>query len=103
MSLEDQFAEQDAALIALHGQDVTYTPGGGAASTIGAYFQSGFSTPGGRDVQFAGEEPQFIVHRDDVANPKRGDTIEQADGTVWSVTTAEHDESDLVVLKVRKA
>lgn len=80
------------------GEEITYTPTGGAATTVRALYMRGArQTSGateGREEQHHSNESRhrFQLRRDEVANPNAGDRIDY-DGQRYRVERLDHDSA----------
>ena len=92
------FDAVDAAVINVFGEDITYTPDGGAPTVIKAFFQSPDTLPeSGVDINFESIGPQVYVKDADVPSPGHLDTV-TVRGIVYTVKQVERDESSLRIL-----
>lgn len=96
------FDTADASIIDTFGEDVTYTPDGGAPVVIKGFFQAPDEQPDTFDVEIQGTAPQVTVHSDDAATPTQQDlfTIRSVN---YTVKQFEVDESALVVFHLLEA
>lgn len=96
------FDTADAAIISTFGEDVTYTPDGGAAVVIKALFQNPDEQPDTFDVEFQGNGPQLTTHNDDTPTPTQGDLF-TVRGVDYTVKQFEVDESAMCVFHLLNA
>ena len=93
----------DAAVIAVVGEALTYTPNGGSATPITGLFQDPDVTPETGDLNFTTSGPIAFVLKADVPNPSKLDTlVRDADSQNYQVKDFELDEGGLVVLELEE-
>ena len=96
------FDTADASLINTFGEDVTYTPNGGAAVVIKGFFQAPDEQPDTFDVEIQGSAPQVTTTATNTPTPDQSDTF-TIRGVDYSVKQFEVDESALVVFHLLEA
>ena len=96
------FDTADASIVATFGEDVTYTPDGGAPAVIKGFFQSPDNQPDTFDIEFEGTDPQVITLSSDTPAPGHGDTF-IIRSVSYTVKQVEVDESVLVVFHLLEA
>ena len=96
-------ASVDAAVIAVVGEDLTYTPSGGSATPITGLFQDPDVTPETGDLNFITSGPIAFVLKTDVPTPTNLDTlVRDATSQNYRVKDFETDEGGLVVLELEE-
>lgn len=96
------FSATDAAVIALLGEDVTYTPNGGSSVVVKGFFQKPDEEPDTQELEFLAQAPQIILLATDATAPHKGDTF-TIRGQNYSVKDFEIDEENLVVFHLYEA
>jgi hypothetical protein len=96
------FSATDAAVIALIGEDVTYTPNGGSSVVVKGFFQNPDDEPDTQEIEFIANEPQVILTKTDAPAAHKGDTF-VIRGQNYSVNDFENDEENLVVFHLYEA
>ena len=96
------FDTADASVIATFGEDVTYTPDGGAPVVIKGFFQLPDEQPDTFDVEIQGNEPQVTTLSLDTPAPDQGDTF-LIRTILYNVKRFEIDESALRVFLLLEA
>lgn len=96
------FDTADASIILAFGESVTYTPNGGAAVAINAFYQSPDEQPDTFDVEFQANGPMLTTHSDDTPTPDQGDLF-TVRGVAYTVKQFEVDESALCVFHLLEA
>ena len=92
------FDAVDSAVINVFGEDITYTPDGGAHIVVKGFFQSPDTIPeSGVDISFESIGPQVYVKDTDVPTPGHSDTV-VIRGITYTVKQVERDESSLIIL-----
>lgn len=93
----------DAALLAIFGEDFTYTPFGGSATPVTCFFQSPDETPDALTVEFTTTGPIALGLSTDFPNPTKQDTLLRVlDSQLYEVKDFEVDEASLVVLELEE-
>ena len=90
------FDTADASIIATFGEDVTYTPDGGAPVVVKGFFQAPDDEPDTFDVDIEGNAPQVRLTATDAPAPVHADTF-TIRGVAYNVKRVEVDESAIVV------
>ncbi len=96
------FDTADASIISTFGEDVTYTPDGGAPVVIKGFFQNPDERPDTFDVEFEGTEPQVTTTATDTPAPTQQDTF-LIRTILYNVKQVEIDESSLRVFQLIEA
>ncbi len=96
-------AKVDAAVLAVVGEALTYTPNGGSATPITGLFQEPDETPETGDIDFRTSGPIAFVLRTDAPTPSKLDTlIRDATSQNYQVKNFELDEGGLTVLELEE-
>lgn len=95
------WAELDEDLLEALGEDVTYTPSGGSATTVRALFQDPTDPQLGQELQFEATGPRFTVTRTECPNLARGDTFTR-NSVGYTVERVPDDEGELRVAECRE-
>ena len=96
------FDPTDLAVIRQFGEDVTYTPFGGAAVVVKGLYQAPDDEPDTADLNFIATSPQVILINTDAPAPAKGDLF-TIRGVDYRVKDYEVDESTLVVFNILEA
>ncbi len=96
------FDTADASIISTFGEDVTYTPDGGAPVVIKGFFQNPDERPDTFDVEFEGNDPQVTTLSSDTPVPTQQDTF-LIRTILYNVKQVEIDESVLRVFLLLEA
>lgn len=86
----------DAAVIAVMGETVTYTPNGGGPVAITAFFQAPDVEVDTQDINFESMGPMVTCLNTDVPSPNHLDTF-TIRGQLYTVKSIEQDERALVI------
>lgn len=86
----------DAAVIAVMGETVTYTPDGGGPVAITAFFQAPDTEVDTQDIAFESLGPMVTCLDTDVPSPSHADTF-TIRGQLYTVKRIEIDESAMVI------
>lgn len=93
----------DAAVIAVVGEALTYTPNGGSATPITGLFQEPDETPESGELRFTTSGPIAFVLKADVPNPTKLDTlVRDFNSQNYQVKDFEIDEGGLIVLELEE-
>ena len=90
------FDTTDAAIIAVMGEDVTYTHNGGSPVVVKGFYQSPDDEPDTQDIEFIARAPQVTVLNTDAPVPTKKDTF-LIRNVPYRVKDFEVDEAALVV------
>lgn len=94
-------ATVDAAIISVLGEDITYTPNGGGATSIKAYWQSPNESPDTGEMEFELQGPRVHCLNSDVPNPSHLDQFTYS-GVTYQVREIIKDEGALTELMLER-
>lgn len=96
-------AQVDAQIITVFGEEILYTPDGGAQVSILGFFQSPDVDPVTGELEFTTQGPMVTVLAADVTNPTQLDLVTRvSDSQNYQVKEFEIDEGGLVGLQLEE-